>query len=101
MTPTKSSTRSKSGMSAICASAVRDAGAKRAKTIRATTRAEAPAVVDVAVAAAGAAGDAAADAAAAKARNGKTLPGILRERNPLPRTLMPRKNVISVNKLGI
>ena len=87
-------------MSATYASAVRDAGAKRAKAIRATTRAEAPVVVAVAVAVAGAAGGAAADVAEAKARNGKTLPGILRERNPLPRTLMPRKNVTSVNKLG-
>ena len=85
-------------MSATCASAVRGAGAKRAKAIRATTRAEAPAAVAVAVAEA--AGGAAADVAEAKARNGKTLPGILRERNPLPRTLMPRKNVTSVNRLG-
>ena len=80
-------------MSATCASAVRGAGAKRAKAIRATTGAEAPAAV-------AAAGGAAADVAEAKARNGRTLPGILRERNPLPRTLMPRKNVTSVNKLG-
>ena len=86
-------------MSAICASAVRDAGARSAKAIRATTRAEAHAVVDAAVAAAGAAGDAA-GVAAEKAKKGRTLPGILRERNPLPRTLMPRKNVTNVIKLG-
>ena len=85
-------------MSAIYASAVRDAGAKRAQATRATTRAEAPAVE--AVAAAEAAGVAAEVGAEAEARNGKTLPGILRERNPLPRTLMPRKNATSVNRLG-
>ena len=85
-------------MSAIYASASRGAGAKRAQAIRATTRAEVPAAE--AVAAAGAAGVEAVDGAEAEARNGKTLPGILRERNPLPRTLMPRKNVIGVNKLG-
>ena len=98
MTPTKSNARLKSGMSAIYANAAKDAGAKRALATRATTRAVAPAVE--AVVAAEAAGVAAADGAEAEARNGKILPGILRERNPLPRTLMPRKNVISVNKLG-
>ena len=81
-------------MNAICASAVRGVGAKRAKAIGATTGAEALAV------AAGAAVGAAAGAAAVKAGNGRTLPGILRGRNPLPRTPMPRKNVISVNRLG-
>ena len=85
-------------MNAICASAVRGVGAKRAKAIGATTGAEALAVEAVAVVAAGAAVGAA--AAAVKAGNGRTLPGILRERNPLPRTLMPRKNVTSVIKLG-
>ena len=83
-------------MNAICASAVRGVGAKRAKAIGATTGAEALAVEAVAVVAAGAA----VGAAAVKAGNGRTLPGILRGRNPLPRTPMPRKNVISVNRLG-
>ena len=85
-------------MSATYASAARAAGAKEARVTEATTRAEAPVVV--AVAAAEAAGVAAEGGAEAEARNGKTLPGILRERNPLPRTLMPRKNVIGVNRLG-
>ena len=89
-------------MSAICASAVRDEVVKRAKAIRATTRAEAPAVVAAAGAAAAAAEDVVvAGVAAARARNGRILPGILQERNPLPRILTPRKNVTSVNKLGI
>ena len=89
-------------MSAICASAVKDEVVRRAKAIRATTRAEALAAVAAAGAAAGVAGDVAAvGAAAAQARNGRTLPGILQERDPLPRILMPRKNVTSVNKLGI
>ena len=88
-------------MSAICANAVMDAGARRAKAIGATTTAGAPAAVVVAVAAAGAAeGAAAAVVAAAEARNRKIIPGILRERNPLLRTPMPRKSVTSVNKLG-
>ena len=89
-------------MNAIYASAVEGAGAKRAKAIGATTGAEALAVVAGAAAAAGAAAGAVAvaDAAVAKAGNGRTLPGILRGKNPLPGTRMPRKNVTSVNRLG-
>ena len=85
MTPTRLSVSSRNARNAINASAIEGAGAKRAKAIGATTGAEALAV---------------ADAAVAKAGNGRTLPGILRGRNPLPGTRMPRKNVTSVNRLG-
>ena len=87
-------------MNAICASAVRGVVAKRAEAIGATTGAEALVVEAVAEVAAGAAAGVAAGAAAVKAGNGRTLPGILRGRSPLPRTHMPRKNVTSVNRLG-
>ena len=87
-------------MNAIYASVVGGAGAKRAKVIGATTGAVALVAAAGAVAAVEAAVGAAVGAAAAKARNGRTLPGILRGRNPPPRTLMPRKSVTSVNRLG-